>query len=292
MNSRYEAATKVSRKTLMGISALTILKLGVGIMANSTALIADAIHSASDALSTIIILICMRIAKQPADDRHPYGHSRAETIATKLLAILLIIAGLNIMFSTLKTTINGTREVPGILALGVAIFSIIFQEGMYRYNYKMGKQLGSQALISDAWHHRSDAFSSIASSAGILVARLGFPVLDPIAAFVVALLILKVGWQILRQAMDEMMDAQVEPEIIEQIATTALNIPLVKTITEIRAHRYGADLHVSCKIGVPRDLSFTESHQILHQVEAAIEQEVTNTAHVSIHVEPVGQSTN
>lgn len=290
MNSRYDAASKVSGKTLIGISLLTLLKLGVGIMANSAALLADAIHSASDALSTIIILICMRIAKQPADDRHPYGHGRAETIATKLLAILLIIAGLNIMFSAVKTTIQGTREIPGFLALAVAIFSILFQEGMYRYNLKMGKKLNSQALISDAWHHRSDAFSSIASSAGILLARLGFPAFDPIAAFAVALVILRVGWQILQKALDEMMDAQVEPEIIMEIASVAMNIPEVQTISDIRAHRYGADLHISCKIGLCSNLSFAQSHQILHEVEETLEHKIANTAHVSIHLEPISKA--
>ncbi|MGI6036711.1 MAG: cation diffusion facilitator family transporter [Limnochordia bacterium] len=288
MVSRYEAASRVSRHTLLGISFLTLLKLTVGLWANSAALLADAIHSASDALSTIIIIISMGIAKQPADERHPYGHGRAETVATKLLAVLLILAGIGIMVNAVRTGFQGVPEVPGPAALAVALFSILFQETMFRYNLAMGKKLDSQALISDAWHHRSDAMTSIASALGIFFARLGFPFLDPIAAFIVGLFIIKVGWEIFQRVVDEIMDAQVEPEIIERIVSAAMGVSQVKDIGDIRAHRHGADLHISCKIGLPKELSFGESHRILHEVEEALAEEIANTTHISIHVEPMG----
>ncbi len=283
---RYQQAKKVSLHTLTINGLLSLFKLIIGLLSHSRALIADSFHSASDFLSTIVVMLGMSIAKQPPDTKHPYGHGRAETIAAKILAIILIITGFNILYSGFKAIRIGNAVTPSSIAIWGALISIIVKEWMYRYTYRVGKQIQSQALIADAWHHRSDSMSSIASLTGIILARLGWPWVDALAAIVVSLLIIKTGAAIFLTAVDEVMDSQLESEIIETIKTAALSINEITAVKDVFVHSFGTDYHVSLTITADSDMSLSEGHQIVHDVENAIKLKIEKANHISIHIEP------
>lgn len=285
-SSRYDQGAKISWQTLIGNVILTIVKAIAGVASGSAALVADAIHSGSDVLSTVVVLYGLKIAQRPPDEKHPYGHGRAEAVAAKVLSLMLIFVGLEMMVSAGKSIFSGTTTVPGAIALWAAVLSILTKEIMYRYTVAVGKRINSQALIADAWHHRSDAFSSVASFAGILLARSGYPVLDPVVAVVVALFVIRVGWNIFSSAVDEMMDAQVDGSIIDSVAEAANELDAVLGVGELRVHRYGAELHVDLKVKASSDLTLIQGHELAHEVEKSITKALPNASHIDVHVEP------
>ena len=284
---RYKAAARVSFISLIANLILTIAKLIIGFLSGSAALIADGVHTASDSVSTVIVILGMRIASLPPDEKHPYGHGRAETVATKMLSLILLFIGVNIIFSSVRVLIAGEYLVPKEIALWIAVISIIVKEWMYHYTIRIGKKIQSQALIADAWHHRSDSFSSIASSLGILFARIGYPIFDPITAAFVAIFIIQVGWKIFRESVDEIMDAQVDEELLAEITDVINNVVDVQTVDRITVHRYGSELHIDVTISASDELTLTEGHELIHRVEESLNKSFTNATHIDVHIEPI-----
>ena len=202
-------ANRVSFITIVGNVLLSIIKLLAGIIAHSNAMISDAIHSASDVFSTIIVIIGIKLSARKPDKEHPYGHERMECVAAIVLSIVLFITGLGIGSTAVKNIASGsynTLQIPGILALAAAILSIVCKEGMYWYTRYNARKIDSSALMADAWHHRSDAFSSIGALVGIAGARLGFPVMDSVASLVIFVFIIKAAYDIFKDAIDKMVD--------------------------------------------------------------------------------------
>ena len=213
-------ANKVSFVTIIGNILLSVMKLIVGFIAHSNAMISDAIHSASDVFSTFVVIIGIKLASKKADKEHPYGHERLECVAAIVLSMVLFITGLGIGATALKNITSGDYNniaVPGILALIAAIISIISKEAMYWYTRYNAKKIDSSALMADAWHHRSDAFSSIGALIGIAGARLGFPIMDSIASLIIFVFIIKAAYDIFKDAIDKMVDHACDDDTVNQI---------------------------------------------------------------------------
>lgn len=284
--NRKKTAARVSWLTLGGNVVLTILKTIIGFGTGSLVVLSDAAHSASDAFSTILVLFGLHISHLPPDEKHPYGHSRAETIVAKIIALMLMAIGLNFGYSALQAIWQQTYHTPGISALWISLVSIVAKEIMFQYSHRIGKQIDSPALIADAWHHRSDAISSIAALIGVFFARLGYPIFDPIMTIVVAVILIKVGWDMVFKIIDELMDAQVDPKTLKEIETIILDTTDVLSLRNLKTHKYGAEHHVDCTITVPSRFDVGEGHDLAHQVIARIKKEFQSVSHVDIHVEP------
>ena len=197
------------KATLVGALAnllLSVVKFIGGILGNSTALIADAVHSLSDLLTDAIVLATHKIGQMPADSNHPYGHGRAETIGATIVGVVIILAGIWIAYDVSQVIASGSQLVPTWLAAGAAFISILVNEGIFHYTRNVGEKINSPAIIANAWHHRSDAISSVAALIGILGAHFGYTIMDPLAGGVVALMILKVGYGILTDGLRDLMD--------------------------------------------------------------------------------------
>ena len=286
VNSRGIECQSVGIRVLLANTVLGVIKGLVGFFGQSSALIADAIHTWSDSLTTLMVIVGLRVASAPPDGHHPYGHSRAETVATKLLSVVLILVSLNMLWGAARSLAAYEYQNPSSLALYVALASIAAKEIMYRYSAAKGKRLKSPSLIADAWHHRSDALSSLVAAVGIGLSRRGFLIFDPIAAAVVSVLILRVGVKLFMVAVDDIMDAQVEPEIIKTVAEAGRRTERISSLDSIRVHRYGAEFHVDLTVRVRGSLSLNESHSLVHEVEDRIVKALPSASHVDVHLEP------
>lgn len=284
--TRYQEGKKVSYISLIANILLAILKISIGLLAASTALIADGFHSVSDMASTLIVLISMKLSEAPADKNHPYGHEKAEALGTNLLAVILIITAVFLSRDAFLTLISGEISQPGFLALVVAFISIAAKELLYRYTIIVGKRINSRALIADAHHHRSDALSSIAALIGIAGARMGFTVLDPLAGLVVAVLIFKVGYDILKATSYELMDGRPSKEKIATIHKTAETIEGVIDVSDIKIRSYGPRYIVDLKIVVSGQLTVRQGHNIAAAVKQKIVSEHDDVKDVLVHVNP------
>lgn len=284
--SRYQESRKISLISLLSNTLLAVLKIFIGIFASSTALIADGFHSLSDMASTIIVLISIKFSTTPADKNHPYGHEKAEALGTNILAVILILTAIFLGRDALLSLWQGDIKEPGLAALAVAFISIIVKEILYRYTIKIGKRINSKALIADAHHHRSDAFSSIAALFGIAGARLGFSFLDPLAGVVVALLILKVAYDILKSTSYELMDGRPAREKVDEITKIAAKISGVIDVYDLKLRSYGPNYIVDLKIVVQDQLSVVEGHNIACQVESQIIEQQADVKDVMVHVDP------
>jgi len=284
--TRYESGRRISIISLISNSLLALLKILIGFFASSTALIADGFHSVSDMASTIIVMISIKFSETPADKNHPYGHEKAEALGTNILAVILILTAVFLGRDAFLTILSGNIAEPGSWALVAAFISIVVKEVLYRYTIKIGREIKSKGLIADAHHHRSDAFSSIAALIGIGGAKLGFRFLDPLAGLVVAFLILKVGYEIMRDTSYELMDGRPAREKIEEIRELADSIEGVMGIYDIKLRSYGPSYIVDLKIVVKDQLSVVEGHNIACQVENEIIDNSDNIKDVMVHVDP------
>ena len=288
MNER-KIANKVSFITILGNVLLAVFKLMAGIMANSTAMLSDAIHSASDVFSTIVVIIGIKMASKKADKEHPYGHERLECVAAILLSVVLFITGLGIGTEALKTVLskNDTEiAVPGILALIAAIVSIVMKEGMYWYTRYYAKKIDSGALMADAWHHRSDAFSSVGALIGIGGARLGFPIMDSIASLVIFVFIIKAAVDIFKDAMDKMIDRSCDEETENQIYACVLNHKGVRGVDMLHTRIFGNKIYVDIEIQVDASYTLKKAHGIANEVHDDIEENFPKVKHIMVHVNP------
>ena len=267
--------------------ALSLGKLAAGIIARSGAMISDAVHSASDVLSTLAVMAGIKLASRRADSSHPYGHERVECIFSILLAVILCATGIGIGYSGVTKIIGGGElVVPGALALAAAVVSIIVKELMFQYTKKNAKKIRSTALMADAWHHRSDALSSIGSFIGILGARLGFPICDPIASVIICIFIVKAAWDIFMDAVNQLIDKSGSDEECEKIREVALGTSGVVGVDDLKTRLFGSKMYVDIEIGADGTLPLTEAHAIAQNVHDSIEREFSEVKHCMVHVNP------
>ncbi len=273
---------------------LTILKGIGGIIGHSGALIADAIHSLSDFLSDILVLIGLRVAERPVDETHPYGHGRIETIATFILGIILGMVGFGIAYKSVVAIISGSKYDPSLIALLISLASIISKEILYRYTIKVSIRINSQALKANAWHHRSDALSSVAVFIGIAGARLNpaWWILDPLAAVAVALLIIKVSADICWGAMSDLADTAVNKETRSHIEEAVCSVAGVLGLHGLKSRHVGNEIFVDIHIEVSPRISVTEGHYIASLAREAVLRQIHNIGDVHIHIEQEGSDPN
>lgn len=282
-------AMKVSAVSIVGNFLLSGIKLLAGIIAHSGAMISDAVHSASDVFSTIVVIIGIKLSNKASDKEHPYGHERLECVAAIVLATILLITGLAIGYSACQKIFAGNNAdlaTPGLLALAAAILSIVMKEAMFWYTKINAKRIDSSALMADAWHHRSDALSSVGALIGIAGARLGFPVLDPIASVVICLFIAKAAYDIFMDAIGKMIDESCDDATETQILNCALAQDGVLGVDLLRTRVFGNKIYVDIEISADGNKPLRETHDIAEQVHNSIEQNFPKVKHIMVHVNP------
>lgn len=287
---KQKIAMHVSNTTIGVNIALSAGKLAAGIMANSSAMISDAIHSASDVFSTLIVIAGIHISGKESDKEHQYGHERFECVASIILATLLALTGLFIGYEGVKKIVGGVSgqalAVPGVLALFAAVVSIVVKEAMYWYTKMAADKIKSGALMADAWHHRSDAMSSIGSLVGIGAALLGYPIFDPIASVLICLCIFKVSYDIYKDAVEKMLDTSCDKETNEKIQEVILAEDGVKDVDLLKTRLFGSKMYVDVEISADAQLTLEASHAIAERVHHKIEQEFEDVKHCMVHVNP------
>jgi cation diffusion facilitator family transporter len=279
--------------SIIGNTLLFLMKLILGLFINSIALIADSIHSLSDTATSGIVIFGFRIAAKQPDKEHPHGHGRAEYIATLIIAILLILVGLGFIQQSIERIINVETIEHGEFAIIIAIIVLltaIGKEVMARYSNAIAKKINSDVLKADAWHHRSDAISSIGVAIGILGARLGFPILDPIFGILVSIIIIYVGISLVKTASNYLIGRAPDKKLIEQIKETALKTNKIKGIHDIYLHDYGTTKILTLHAEVDNNLSLEEAHKIADNLEKDIYNQ-TNLSSI-IHIEPIKATDN
>ena len=287
MEDTTKIAFRVSRVSIYANAALSAVKLLAGLVAHSGAMVSDAVHSISDVFSTFIVMIGVRLAGKESDKEHPYGHERMECVAAIILAGVLLATGLMIGYEGVKkVTHPEDLQAPGVLALAAAVLSIAVKEAMYQYTAKAAKKIDSGALMADAWHHRSDALSSIGALIGIGGALMGFPILDPIASLVICLFIAKAAYEIFRDAINKMVDESVDEETEKALRACALAHPGVKGIDRLMTRKFGSRVYVEMEIAADGGLTLTAAHDIAEGVHNDIEKQFPKVKHIMIHVNP------
>ncbi|MEE1009516.1 MAG: cation diffusion facilitator family transporter [Agathobacter sp.] len=284
-----KTANKVSIVTIIGNLILSLMKLFAGIFAHSSAMISDAIHSASDVFSTIVVIIGIKISSKRPDKEHPYGHERMECVAAIVLSIVLFITGLGIGVDAFETIISGDYsniQVPGVLALIAAIVSILVKEAMYWYTRHYAKKIDSSALMADAWHHRSDAFSSIGALIGIAGARMGYPVMDSIASLVIFVFIVKAAYDIFKDAVDKMVDHSCDEATEKEIYDCVMKNEYVVGIDLFQTRVFGNKIYVDVEISLDGSYTLNEAHDIAEEIHKDIEDNFPKVKHVMIHMNP------
>lgn len=280
---------RLSRVGIFGNVLLAAFKLLAGVLGRSGAMVSDAVHSLSDVFATLIAWVGVRLSRRAEDAQHPYGHERLECVASLLLGLILAGTGAGIGLSGIRKLFSdpGSLEIPTALPLVAAVVSIVVKEAMYQYTMHYARALDSAAFKADAWHHRSDAISSVGSFAGILLARLGFPIMDPIASLVICALILKVAFDISRDALDRMLDTSGGTALEQKLRAFITGQEGVKRIDLLRTRQFGSRIYVDLEIAVRPDISLREAHGIAERVHSAVEKEFPNVKHVMIHVNPL-----
>ncbi len=282
-------AIKVSVITIIANAALALVKGIAAIVGNSSALLSDAAHSLSDVLSTFVVLIGVKVANKESDKDHQYGHERLESIAAILLSGVLMATGVGIGFVGMEKLFSGNYEnlvLPTNIALYAAIVSIFAKEAMYWYTYFAAKKINSDVLMADAWHHRSDALSSIGSFIGILGAKMGYPVMDSLASVVIALLVMKAAYDIFVNAMDKLVDKALDEKTEKEIINLITSFDEVLGIDLIKTRMFGNKIYVDVEIVVDRALSLVDAHEIAEKVHNSIEENFVLVKHCMVHVNP------
>lgn len=287
---RFRTGERTALTGMIVNTLLSIIKLFAGIFSRSTAMIADALHSISDILATFVVVVSFKIAKKPEDPEHPYGHEKAEPIAAKILALFLLAAGASIGFQAIRSIWQGDFQVPGILALYAAAISILVKEALYWYVIVTARKINSTALKAEAWHHRSDALSSVGAFIGIGAARLGFPIADPIAGILVALLILKVAFDIYRKSIHELMDSSAPPATIKAMRQLVLSLEKVKSLDRLKTRVHGSGLYVDAEILVDHFIPVSEGHHIATEVEDLVKSHFKEVKDIMVHINPCDPS--
>ena len=291
--NREQELTKVTLVGSAGNLALLAFKFVAGIVGHSAAMVADAIHSLSDFATDLIVLVFVRISAKPQDAGHDYGHGKFETLATLFVALALVAAAIGIMVSGAVKFVHWlqgeTLEMPGKLALWAALLSILVKEVLYRYTVAKGKALDSPAVVANAWHHRSDAFSSIGAAIGIGGALLlgeKWAVLDPLASIGVGVMLVKVAWDLLKVSTGELTDSSLPEETEKEIEDIICSFPQVSEPHNLRTRRIGNRIAIEAHVRLDGDMSLTEAHDIVSALEAALRARFGASTLVTIHMEP------
>ena len=279
---------KLSRVGILGNILLAAFKLFAGIFGESGAMVSDAVHSLSDVFATLIAYIGVRLSQRQEDDLHPYGHERLECVASLLLGLILAGTGLGIGYSGIRKILfeRAVLEIPTFLPLIAAVVSIAVKEGMFWYTMFYAKRLDSAAFKADAWHHRSDAISSVGSFIGIGMAKIGFPIMDPIASIIICVLILKVALDIIKDSIDKMLDTSCNTDFENDVRAFIEKQPGVEEIDLLHTRQFGNKIYVDLEISVDRNISLIDAHEIAERVHDGVEQNFQNVKHVMIHVNP------
>ncbi len=291
-NTMKDEAMHVSLVTMIVNIILSLFKIIAGIVANSAAMISDAVHSASDVISTVIVMIGIREANKISDKKHPYGHERIETVASMLLSVALFFTGTVIGIDAIKSIISKSyryAEPIGILALIAAISSILIKEWMFRYTKHTAKKLNSTALMADAWHHRSDALSSVGALIGISLAMAGFPVFDPIAGIIICVLIIKVSVDIFKESAERMIDTAADSKTEKKISDIIKNTNGVLGINKLSTRLFGSKIYVDVEIFADGNLTLSAAHEIAQSVHDTLEDKIPQIKHCMVHIDPFEQ---
>lgn len=287
----------IYRVTLVGSVVnllLLVFKFVAGILGHSAAMLADAVHSLSDFVTDIIVIVFVRISSKPEDEGHDYGHGKYETLATAIIGLVLLFVGFGILWNG-ATSIwdfwqGGELKEPGMLALWAALVSIVFKELLYQYTVLKGRRLNSQAVVANAWHHRSDALSSIGTAVGIGGAILlgeRWLILDPLAAVVVSLFIMKVAIQLLVPCVEELLEKSLPAEVEEKIRQEILSFPGVTSPHHLRTRRIGSSYAIEVHIRMDGQITLEEAHHTATAIENRLKSEFGSRTYINIHVEPV-----
>ena len=280
---------KLSLSSILGNAALSLFKLFAGIFGHSSAMVSDSIHSMSDVFSTLIAVVGVHMSKRAADKEHPYGHERLECVASLILGVVLCITGFGIGYSGLRTIISGdyhSLTAPGLIALIAAILSIVCKEAMYWYTRYYAKKIHSSAFMADAWHHRSDALSSVGSLIGIGGAMLGFPILDPIASLAICLCIFKVTYDIIKDALNKMLDTSCSADYEKEVGDFIKAQNGVSSLDMLQTRNFGNKVYIDAEISVDGNLPLYKAHEIAENVHTSVENHFNNIKHIMIHVNP------
>ena len=287
----------IYRVTLAGSAVnvvLLVFKFVAGFLGGSAAMIADAVHSLSDFITDVIVLLFVKLSAKPEDSDHDYGHGKYETLATSLIGLALMFVGVMIMYNgvcSIASAIMGSPlPQPGMIAMAAALVSIALKEWAYRFTVKVGRKCESQAVIANAWHHRSDALSSIGTAVGIGGAILlgeKWAVLDPIAAVVVSGFIIRTAWQLTQKAAGELLERSLPAEMEREIETIVAREPMASEVHHLRTRRIGSHIAIEMHLRMPGDISLYESHQHATNIEQELRKRFGASTHIGLHVEPL-----
>ena len=287
----------IYRVTLAGSAVnvvLLVFKFVAGFLGGSAAMIADAVHSLSDFITDVIVLLFVKLSAKPEDSDHDYGHGKYETLATSLIGLALMFVGVMIMHNgvcSIASAIMGNPlPQPGMIALAAALVSIALKEWAYRFTVKVGRKCESQAVIANAWHHRSDALSSIGTAVGIGGAILlgeKWTVLDPIAAVVVSVFIIRTAWQLTKQSAGELLEQSLPADMEREIVDIVAREPMTSEVHHLRTRRIGSHIAIEMHLRMPGDISLYESHQHATNIEQKLRNRFGASTHIGLHVEPL-----
>jgi cation diffusion facilitator family transporter len=287
---------QIFRTTLVGSVAnllLLVFKFVAGIVGHSAAMVADAVHSLSDFITDIVVIVFVSIAGKPEDKDHDYGHGKYETLATAVIGIVLFFVGVSILISGVQTIVDALNGVPlqapSLLALIAAVVSVVVKEILYHYTVRAGKRLHSPSVVANAWHHRSDALSSLGTTLGIggaIVLGERWRVLDPIAAVVVSLFIIKVAVELLLPCIDELLERSLPDKMESRILEIILATPQVSSPHHLRTRRIGSYIAIEVHIRMDGSLTLSEAHSVASDIEKRLKAEFGDSTHIGIHMEP------
>ncbi len=285
------SAYKISFQSIIVNLFLFSFKGLFGFLISSSSLISDAIHSLTDIFSTLVVLLGIKLSNKPSDKSHPYGHEKIECVIAFLLGVMLFMIGGFIGWDGIKKLLHTSTviPVPSLLntsAIIVAFISIVSKEWMYHFTIKCAKKINSSSMAADAWHHRSDALSSVGSLIGVIGIRLGFPVIDSIACLIISVFIFKAAFDICKDACAKIIDTSSSPQIMKTIEQIAKKNNEVLTVDVIKSRQYGSKMYIDLEITLDKDISFEHSHEVAHLIHDEIEDSVMEIKHCMIHVNP------
>jgi cation diffusion facilitator family transporter len=288
MDSRYDnlkMAERGARVSIIAYIALSLLKLGIGYLAQSKALSADGLNNTTDIIASVAVLVGLKISRKPADDDHAYGHFRAETIASLVASMIMLAVGIDVLYNAAHSVLFFKAEAPDLISAAVAILGAVVIYFVYRYNKRIAIKINSSGLMAAAKDNLSDAWVSIGTAVGIVASQFGLPWIDPLAAVIVGILIVRTGWEIFREASHNLTDG-FDKEGLDNITEAIKKVSGVKKVKEIRARVNGNNILIDVIVGVSPDLTVVEGHSISEDIEEDLRKEF-NITEVIIHVEPL-----
>lgn len=286
---KINIVNRISLVTIVANVVLSFIKIVVGLIGKSSAIIADGFHSMSDVFSTVVAFIGIKLAGRSDDENHPYGHEKIEPVIGKILANILLLTAAYMAYKGFKDIFYGSYRIPERITIYAAILSIIVKEWMYRYTVKGAKKIESSALMADAWHHRSDSLSSVGSLFGVVGARMGYPILDPIASVIISIFIGKVAISIYMKSIHDLIDTAADEETIKSLENIILSTKGVIKIDDLKTRKHANKLYVDVEIAVDESLTVSEAHKIAEDVHDTIERKIKRVKHCMVHVNPLQQ---